>query len=480
MTFAERVPMSYNFLPYEQEQLYLMPPSLEEWVGEDSLARFVSEVIEHLESEGKLGAIYGRYRADGWGRAAYHPAMMVKVLVYGYCVGVRSSRKLAVALEESVPFRYLAANQRPDFRTISDFRKEHLEALEALFVEVLALCEEAGLVKLGRVALDGRKVAANAALDQNRTREGLEREIRRILEEAERLDAEEDAAYGPEHRGDELPEGLKTKAERLRRLRQAHARLVADEEAAKQAQAEKIRAREEEERRTGKKKRGRKPKPPEAAVNPERRANVSDPDSRIMQTRKGWVQGYNAQAMADCESQVIVAQDVTQEENDRGQLGPMLERSEEQAGRRPGACSADAGYWSEENAGLEDERTELFVATTKDWKQRKALKEQGPPRGRIPKDLGVKERMERKLRTKRGRGVYKERSSTIEPIFGQMEGRGLNRFLLRGKEKVGAEWSLFCTTHNLLKLWRNGWRPAPRRKCAAGGAGWPQALAPAT
>lgn len=164
------------------------------------------------------------------------------------------------------------------------------------------------------------------------------------------------------------------------------------------------------------------------------------------------MQGYNAQAMADCASQVIVAQDVTAEENDVGQLAPMLERCEAQAGRRPDECLADAGYWSEENAGLEDERTELVIATTKDWKQRKALREQGLPRGRIPKNRTPKERMERKLRTKRGQTAYRQRGSTIEPVFGQMEGRGLNCFLLRGMEKVRGEWSLFCTTHNLLKL----------------------------
>ncbi|HWV57519.1 MAG TPA: IS1182 family transposase [Longimicrobiales bacterium] len=464
--------MSYNFLAYEQDQLFLMPPSLTEWVGEESLARFVSDVVDTLETEGELRPFYAHYRSDGWGRAAYHPRMMVKVLLYGYSVGVRSSRKLAAALEESVPFRYLAANQQPDFRTISDFRKEHLEALEALFVDVLRLCEEAGLVKLGRVALDGRKVAASAALDQNRKREGLEREIRRIFEEAERLDAEEEEAHGADRRGDELPRGLATKADRLRRLKEARARLVAEEEEAKAAQAEKIREREEEERRTGKKKRGRKPKPPEAVVDREKKANVTDPDSRIMKTRRGWVQGYNAQAMADCESQVIVAQDVTEEENDVGQLGPMLERCEAQAGRRPDACLADAGYWSEENAALEDDRTELFVATTKEWKQRKAQREQGAPRGRMPKSLGDKERMERKLRTKRGRAAYKERASTIEPVFGQMEGRGLNRFLLRGKRKAAGEWSLFCTTHNLLKLWRSGWRVAPTKVAVArSGAG---------
>jgi transposase len=459
--------MSYNFLPYDQEQLFLMPPSLREWVREDSLAHFLSEVLDHLDTAGRLQSFYARYRADGWGRAAHHPRMMVKVLLYGYALGVRSSRKIAHALEHDVAFRFLAANQRPDFRTISDFRKENRAELEALFVEALKLCEEAGLVKLERVALDGRKGAANAALDQNRTREAIAREVARLLEEAERTDAEEDALYGREQCGDELPEGLRTKADRRRRLSEAQARLDAEAERAKEAQREKLRAREEAEQKTGRKKRGRKPKDPEAVVDRDKKANVTDPDSRILKTRRGWVQGYNAQAAADCSSQVVVACDVTQEENDVGQLAPMLERCEAQAGRRPKQGVADAGYWSEANAALEDAGTELFLATTKEWKQRKALREKGPPRGRIPKDLTTQERMERKLRTKRGKEAYAQRGSTIEPVFGQMEGRGLNRFLVRGLAAVKTEWSLWCTTHNLLKLWRSGWRV---RGSAAGAA----------
>lgn len=452
--------MSYNFLPYEPEQMFLLPPSLAEWVREESLARFVSEVVDELEGEGRLAAFYARYRADGWGRAAYAPRMMVKVLLYGYCTGVVSSRRMAQALEGDVAFRYLAANQQPDFRTLSEFRKEHREALEGLFVEILRLCREAGLVKMGRVALDGRKVAGNAALDQNRTREQLEREIgqevARLMEEAEACDAQEDARYGAEVRGDELPEEMRTTTGRLARLREARARLEERQKEAQAAQAEKIERRAEEEKRSGRKKRGRKPKAPEEVANREAKANRTDPESRILKTRRGWVQGYNAQAMADCSSQVIVAQEVTQEENDVGQLAPMLARCEEQAGEKPEQLLADAGYWSEENARREDEGTELLIATTKDYKQRKALQEQGPPRGRIPKHATRRERMERKLRTRRGREAYRERGSTIEPVFGQMEMRGLSRFLLRSKAKVRLEWSLWCTTHNLLKLWRAG------------------------
>lgn len=452
--------MAYNFRPYALDQMYLMPPSILDWVSEESLVRFVSDVIDSLESAGELAPFYSKYREDGWGSAPYHPRMMVKVLVYGYSVGVTSSRRIAQALENDIAFRYLSANQQPDFRTISDFRKDHLKALEGFFVEVLALCREAGLAKMGRVALDGRRVAANAALDENRTVEGIEAEVKRILEEAERVDAQEDQRYGEEHRGDELPEGLCTREGRLARLREAHRRLEEAQRQVKEQQAQKIEQRRREEEACGQKKRGRKPKPPEEVVDKEAKANITDPESRILKTRYGWLQGYNGQAMAECASQVIVACDVTQEENDVHQLEAMLVRCEEQAGRRPAELLADAGYWSEENTRLDSEGTEFFIATKKDWKQRKALREKGPPRGRIPSDATPRDLMERKLLTRRGRMAYKQRGATIEPVFGQMAMRGLNRFWLRGVEKVKTEWSLWCTTHNLLKLWRSGWSPA--------------------
>ena len=452
--------MSYNFLPYEQDQLLLMPPSLTEWVSEDSLARFVSELVDEMHARGELAAFFAAYRADGWGRAAYHPCLMLKVLLYGYAVGVRSSRRLAQALDHDIAMRYLAANQQPDFRTIAEFRTAHLAAFEQLFGAVLTLCREAGLAKLGVVALDGRRVAANAALDQNRTHASLEREIADILAEAERVDREEDARYGVDARGDELPEGLRTAAGRRARLAAARERLAAIAGQARAAQAAKIDARAEEERRTGKKKRGPKPKPPEAAVDPDKTANTTDPESRIMQSRRGWLQGYNAQAMTDATSQVIVAQAVTQDENDLHQLAPMLAQVKANTGTVPKACAVDAGYWSEPNAALETAETELFIATTKHWKRKQELAKQGPPRGRIAQRLTLQERMERKLRTKRGQAIYRQRGCSVEAVFGQMEGRGLNRFWLRGLRKVQGEWSLFCSTHNLLKLWR--WAGATR------------------
>jgi transposase len=446
--------VSYNFLPYEQDQLLLMPPSLTDWVAEDSLARFVSELVDAMQARGELAAFFATYRADGWGQAAYHPCLMVKVLLYCYAVGVRSSRRIAQALEHDIAVRYLAANQHPDFRTIANFRKVHLVAFEQLFGAVLTLCQEAGLAKLGVVALDGRRVAANAALDQNRKQASLEREIAEILAEAERVDREEDAQYGIDVRGDELPEGLRTTAGRHERLTAALDLLAANTQRARAKQAAKIEARAEEERRTGKKKRGRKPKPPEAVGDPDKTANTTDPESRIMQSRRGWLQGYNAQAMTDSTSQVIVAQTVTQDENDLQQLAPMLAQVIANTGVVPKACAVDAGYWSEPNAALETAETELFIATTKEWKRQQELAAQPPPRGRIPKHLTPQERMERKLRTKRGQAIYRQRGCSVEAVFGQMEGRGLNRFWLRGLRKVQGEWSLFCSTHNILKLWR--------------------------
>jgi len=280
--------MSYNFLPYAQDQQFLLPPSLDDWVEEGSLERFVSDVIDRLDAEGRIRRFYRTYRTDGWGRPAYHPVVLLKVLVYGYVTGVRSSRKLARRLERDVAFRYLAANQQPDFRTISDFRGKHLEAFEELFEEVLALCREAGLAKMGRVAIDGRRVKGDAALERNRTREQIRREVRRIVEEAERVDAEEDEECGPERRGDELPEQLRKREERLRKLKEAQARLDAEEAELKAKQAEKIRRREAEEEETGRKKRGRKPKPPgEVELAEERKVNLTDPESQILKTRKG-------------------------------------------------------------------------------------------------------------------------------------------------------------------------------------------------
>jgi transposase len=431
--------MSYNFLAYEQEQMYLMPPSVQEWVREDSLARFVSEVVEGLVERGRLESFYAPYRADGWGRAAYHPVMMVKVLLYGYSIGVVSSRKIAQALEQDVGFRYLAANQMPDFRTVNSFRTLHREALQALFVEVLELCRETGLVKMGRVALDGTKVKGNCTLERNRTREQLEKLVAEMLEEARKTDQTEDAQYGLEMRGDELPKSLRDPEERRRKIEAALKSLDERRDELRAAQQEKV---DEREKRGGIL-RGRKPKDPkEVDLKKTATGNLTDPDSRALSALRGWVQGYNGQAMADCTSQVIVAQQITQEHNDLKQLLPMLERCREQAGTAPEVLVADAGYWSDENSEAGGDDTLLLVALPKRPKTVKSA------------PSAQRQEMERRLKEEANQEAYAQRKCTIEPVFGQMRTRGMRNFGLRGKVKAALEWSLWCTTHNLLKLWR--------------------------
>ena len=454
--------MAYNLLLGDRDQSYLMPESVREWLPEGDLAWFIVDAVAQMD----LGEFYWVYRSDGWGAAAYDPKMMVGVLLYAYCQGVRSSRKIAQGLERDVGFRVVAANQQPDFRTICRFRAEHQAALERLFVEVLRLCQEAGLVRLGVVALDGTKVAANAALDANRSYEALEEEVRRILADAKAVDADEDARYGAGRRGDELPEGLGRRADRLNRLQEAKDRLQGYAEAAAQVAQEGLARRQAEEAATGKKKRGRKPKVVEPIPTDEAKANTTDPGSRIMKTRQGYVQGYNVQAVVS-EDQIMVAVGVTQEANDKHQLLPMLEKlkeSLEAAGiaDRPGVVLGDAGYWSEANVttGSRPEGPELLIATTKEWKQRKAARERGCPRGRIPKGLSHRERMERKLLTQRGRRLYKLRGVLVEPVFGQVkEGQAFRRFMRRGLEAAASEAAMIGTTHNLLKLWRSGQAP---------------------
>jgi transposase len=437
--------MSYNFRDYDQDQLFLMPPSVREWVKEDSMPRFLSEVIDEMDGRGRLAGFYAPYRVDGWGAPAFHPALMVKVLLYAYTNGVTSSRRIAAMLEVDVAFRYLAANNQPNFRTINDFRTAHLKAIQGLFVDVLELCRDAGLVKLGRVALDGHRVAGNASLSENRTRERLEQQIKELLEEAALIDAQEDRQQGPDARGDELPSGLKDPRRRAERLQKALEELEKKEAALRKEQEERIAAREKEEQETGRKKRGRKPKPAAEVKLPEdARANRTDPESRVMKGRNGkWLQGYNGQAMADCDSQVIVAQQLTNEEADVHLAAPMLEQCEEQAGARPDQALLDAGYWSEANGELDGQSgTDLLIATVH-WAREK------------PGEHPQRDRMEAKLESEEGKAAYAQRGSTIEPVFGQMVMRGLERFRLRGKEKAGLEWSLWCTTHNLLKLWRH-------------------------
>jgi len=450
--------MGYHFLPCEREQLYLLPPALQDWLPEGDLAWFILDAVAQMN----LAAITRTYRADGWGQAAYEPAMMVALLLYAYCLGERSSRRIERLCQRDVAFRVITANQGPDHTTLARFRQTHEIELAKLFTQVLRLCAEAGLLKVGIVALDGTKIKANAALASNRTVETITVEVSRMLTEAQATDAAEDRQYGPERCGDELPEGLRDRQSRLARLQACQERLTQEAATATAQQQAKIETRQTEEAATGQKKRGRKPKAPEAAADRDAKANVTDPDSRIMKTQAGYVQGYNAQAVVTAD-QIIVAAEVTQEENDIKQLHPMLERAQAnlKAIAYPhavGMALADAGYCSEANLMAADPAgPALLVATNKDWKQRKALREQPPPRGRAPKGLTARDRMERTLLTKRGRRLYKKRGQTVEPVFGQIKSaRGCDGCMRRGTVACDSEWKLLCATHNLLKLWRHG------------------------
>ena len=448
-----------RFRPYEPDQSLLLPPNLNDWLPEGHPASLIREVVGRLD----LSAIYAAY-ADGakGGKPPCDPRMMTGLLLYAYCKGVRSSRKIEEATYEWVPFRVLAADQHPDHDTICEFRKRHLGALSDLFVQVLDICREAGMAKLGHVAFDGTKVLANASKHKamsygrmKKRRAELEAEVADLMANADAVDAEEDAKFGKGVRGDELPEELRFRETRLAKIEEAMAALEAEAAAeadAKRAEiAEKEKAREEE----GKPRRGRKPKEPSDEPRDKAQRNFTDPDSRIMKdgATKGFVQAYNCQAAVDADSQVIVAADVTQEANDKKQVEPVIEQVKSNTGEKPKRASADSGYFSEANAEyLDGEGIDAYVAT---GRQKHSDPTPPAPRGRIPKNATPKQRMARKLRTKKGRETYSKRKSSVEPVFGQIkDGRGIRRFLLRGIEAVRAEWRLICLTHNLLKLFR--------------------------
>ena len=455
--------MAQNFLACDRDQQYLMPPSLREWLPEDHLAWFVLDAVAQMD----LSAFHARYRDDGWGRAAYDPQMMVALVLYSYCLGERSARGIERRLREDVAFRVIGANQCPDHATIARFRAHHEGALAGLFGEILRLCASAGLVKVGVVAIDGTKMAANASLAANRTAEAIEADVRRYLKEAAEIDAAEDALYGEGVRGDELPPELCDRTSRLARLKEAKQRLDEEDAAREKAHRERLAERERTERERGTRLRGRKPKAPEPQTRAT--ANTTDPGSRIMKTRQGYLQGHNAQAGVTGE-QIIVAAELTQAANDVGQLHPMIAATEQGLHSvgipSPiGAIVADAGYYSEANlADASPEGPELLVATTKSWKQRKAARDAPPPRGRIPTNMPPRERMERALLTKRGQALYRMRGQTVEPVFGQIkEPRRIRRFMRRGLPACESEWKLIAATHNLLKLFRHGHGGPPRR-----------------
>jgi len=447
--------MAYNFIECNRDQMYLMPPSLRDWLPEGDMAWFILDTVKQMD----VSSFYHKHRQDGWGAASYEPSMMVALLLYAYSKGELSSREIERLCERDIAFKVITANQKPDHSSISRFRKDNSRELEGLFVQILRLCAEAGLVKVGTVALDGTKIEANASLAANRTKEHIEKEVAKRLAEAEATDKREDKRYGVGKRGDELPEELRDRRSRLERLKACKQRLEKQEEEARQKQQEKIEKRQAEEEAVGKKKRGRKPKEPDEIERNEKKANVTDPDSRIMKTRKGFVQGYNGQAVVT-EQQIIVAADLTQEENDVKQLQPMLDEAEQnlQAAdieEKIGNALADAGYLSEDNLGYETEDgPTLYIATKKDHRQRSEADEQPIAEGPLPEGLSLRERMEWRLSTKEGKEIYKKRSPMSEGVYGQIKScRGISRFVRQGLEACRSEWKLICSTHNLLKLY---------------------------
>jgi transposase/ribonuclease HI len=393
----------------------------------------VSDVVDELD----LSAIESVYEEEDRGQPPYHPRMMTKILVYGYCVGVFSSRRIQKRLEEDVAFRVLAAGNQPDFRTISDFRKLHLQALEGLFQQVLRLVLEMGALKLGRVALDGSKVKANAskhkAMSYGRMGEAekrLQEEVQELLKQAAAADEEEDKRYGRERQGEELPEELQRRETRIARIQEA-----------KKALEERAREKAESEGKDRK----------EAQPEPKAQYNFTDPESRIMKGPDGFVQGYNTQVAVEPVFQLIVGQAVTQATNDKQQVVPLIEAIQEQSGQKPKEVLTDNGYCSEENLKyLAKRRMEGFVATEK---QKHNERSEPCKRGPLPEGASRVERMKRKLKTKVGAAIYARRKCIVEPVFGQIkQARGFRQFLLRGLEKVRGEWALICMTHNVLKF----------------------------
>ncbi|HEY6056619.1 MAG TPA: transposase [Candidatus Limnocylindrales bacterium] len=438
--------MTYHFRPVERDQVFLLPPSIRDWLPSDHLALFVLDAIEALPAD-DLAPFYRRYRADGTGAAAYDPAMMATLLVYAYATGERSSRRIETLCRESIAYRVITANRVPDHVTIARFRAQQETALNHLFGAVLALCARAGLGRLGMLALDGTKIAGATSLDATRTAATLDAEIAAMLAEAAAVDAAEDEEHGPERRGDELPAALAHRAARLERLREARRQL--DQEEATRAAAEAERAARQADRaaagrRTPGRKRTRERPPAEPRRSP------GDPDSRTLRSQHGWVQGYNAQAVAS-EDGLIVAADLGADANDIGQLVPMAQRAAAglAAAGLPMAdrlLLADGGYWSEANV-VAAEASTAFTLLIPPWQPRRHQDQRRPP----PPGRAA---MIARLANPDGEAAYKRRPVIIETIFAHLKAaRGVRRFSRRGTRACHSEWLLACTTYNLRKLW---------------------------
>ena len=446
-----------TFRHYDQAQSFLLPPSLDDWLPEDHEARFVSEVVDELL---ELSPIYDAYLTTD-GAPPYDPRMMLKLLLYGYSTGVSSSRAIERRCVVDVAFRFLSANQSPDYRSIARFRRRHLDALDQLFVQVLALCAEAGLVRLGRVALDGTKLRASASRHKAMSYERigpkigqLEDEVAALLAAAEQADLDEDEAFGKDRRGDEIPAELARRTSRLSRLRAAKEALeeeARDNAAGKAAEKAMEKGASEEEVAAAE-----EAAADEASPKPTAQRSFTDPEARMMKTNDGFHYAFNAQAMVDEASQVVLAAVVTQQAGDADQLLSMIEATTTrlcEAGieARPRLVLADAGYCSKDNLeALEKVEIDALVAT---GRLRRDEQVPAAPKGRIPKGLTSRERMARRLRTKKGRKDYARRKAIVEPVFGQMKVRqNAGQLRLRGLDGARGEWTLHSLCHNLRKL----------------------------
>lgn len=463
--------MSKRFRACSLEQPFLLPPSLQDWLPENHLARFVADVVRQLD----LGEIYADYeRKDGRGLAAYHPEMLTRLLLYGYAVGESSSRRIEQSTYDDVAFRYLAADQHPDHDTIASFRQQHLERLGQLFVQTLRLCQKAGLVKLGHVAIDGTKLEANASSRRSMSYSQLseqeqywKQQVAEMLRRAAEVDEEEDRRWGKGQPADPLPAELAGAQSRLKRLEQAKREL---EQEAQQKLEQAERDWTGRDQRGGRRQSGEPTQRAEYgeklkkryyrarrnAACPQRAQNLTDPDSRRMYDngRGCVVQGYNAQLAVDGEAQVIVAAEVTQQVSDCGQLWAMMQSTVRHGGGEPEVITADAGYWDTETVQQAMD-TGVRVLVSPDGA---AAQHAGQPRQMTSHPLA--QGMRAQLATEAGRALYRMRQAIVEPVFGYIKQmRGFRRFALRGIRSVRAEWRLICLTHNLLKLFRHGGHP---------------------
>ena len=488
--------MAYEYNVPNRDQLFLLPPSISDWLPEEHLVWFVLDVVSMLD----LSGFDARHPNDGVGRPAYDPEMMLALLIYAYCRGIRSSRRIEVACRSDLAFRAICVELVPSSVAVARFRVDHEAAIEQVFVDVLRLCARAGLATLGTIAIDGTKIGSDAALDANRSESTIRGEVARILAEARAAD---DADTVQPTLTGELPVELAHRGSRRARLHAALAQIEA-EQAARRAEDEQRAVHAASEAAQGRQIRGRKPSDPHAALArahsdllaarakeavtsgkkslakaaeactraetaleaarcavdnapppAEPQANTTDPQSRMMKTPSGWIQGYNAQAAVN-DVQLVIAASVTQDLNDVHQFQPMIDNVAARTAAagintEVGTIVADAGYWSDANATSDG--PDRYIATTKDWKQRRAARQLGTTTGPPPADATPLEAMEHRLRTPEGAATYALRGCTVEPVFGQTkENRGIRRFMRRGLTAAQSEWSFICATGNILKL----------------------------